>query len=250
MSNDSPGSIANPSRQRDRSSAFSLVELLVAVGVIAVLVIIGAGSMARSRVSARALQSISQLRAIGVALDQYRFDHQGFYPAISSEVTLGNGAKEITTWTRDPLGPYLPLRPGRLANLTFVCPNARYEGFPDNTQLTRTFAASAAMVGLNATGTSTTDQYKPRHISSIGRLAETPLVVDAKQASNSAWSAAFFYQSQVMSDLQLQHPSETKNIDFRHNGVAHFLYCDGHIESLRLHEARARITAKAWMGIW
>lgn len=60
---------------------FSLIELLVVIGLIAVLLGLLMPALSHSRRSARALQCKSNLRQLGHALHMYRNDHNGwFYP--------------------------------------------------------------------------------------------------------------------------------------------------------------------------
>ena len=67
----------------DRSrfrSAFTLVELLVVIGIIALLISILLPSLAAARRSAKSVTSLSNLRQLGIGLVQYRIENRGFYP--------------------------------------------------------------------------------------------------------------------------------------------------------------------------
>jgi len=63
-----------------RIHAFSLVELLVVIGIIAVLISILLPSLSRAQMAARTTNSLSNLRQIGLALATYRNDNRGYYP--------------------------------------------------------------------------------------------------------------------------------------------------------------------------
>ncbi len=61
-------------------SAFSLVELLVVVSIIAMLSAILLPAISRVKQGARTVQCLGNLRQIGCGLQGYATDHQGFYP--------------------------------------------------------------------------------------------------------------------------------------------------------------------------
>lgn len=63
-----------------RPRGFTLVELLVVIGVIAVLISILLPTLSRAQSAGRTTTNLSNLRQIGLALAMYRNDNRGFYP--------------------------------------------------------------------------------------------------------------------------------------------------------------------------
>src|SRR5688572_8665863 len=67
-------------RRTMRQHAFTLVELLVVIGIIAVLVAILMPALKRAREQAQQTQCLSQLRNLGQALSMYVAETRGYLP--------------------------------------------------------------------------------------------------------------------------------------------------------------------------
>jgi prepilin-type N-terminal cleavage/methylation domain-containing protein len=85
-----PGVVTGPAPTARR--AFTLVELLVVIGIIAVLISILLPAFSRAREQARRTQCLSNLRQIGHALQMYTNENQGFLPAPAS---AANSARNL-----------------------------------------------------------------------------------------------------------------------------------------------------------
>lgn len=75
--------------------AFTLIELLVVISIISILISILLPALGKARESAKGLQCMAKIKAMGVAMSAYVLDHDGWYPA---------GA-EYSTWTQTPDAP-------------------------------------------------------------------------------------------------------------------------------------------------
>lgn len=91
---------------RTQRKAFTLIELLVVIAIIAILASILFPVFARARENARRSSCMSNLKQIGLAIEQYKQDYDGFYPF----ARLQGLDKKADSWYGNFLEPYIKSR--------------------------------------------------------------------------------------------------------------------------------------------
>lgn len=90
-----------------RAKGFSLIELMIVIGVIAVINIVMIPNYTSLQRSAKQISSKSSARTLMVALEQYYFIHQDYPPGTNIGISsLFSELKSNELISKDPINPY------------------------------------------------------------------------------------------------------------------------------------------------
>ena len=183
-----------------KTKAFTLLELLIVIGIIALLASMLLPALSKARGIARRTKCISNLKQIGMILDIYKTNNDGWYcPGYH--------------WA-DKLVPYLA-RPDSNSLRIFICPSDETP-FPIGTVEECDPYLSYAMNVMITGDDDTNMQVKMKKEKNIN-FSEKVVMCDADN-------------DQIMKDNTVLSESDQCRIEERHSSGANYLFWDGHVE--------------------
>ena len=239
-----------------KRSGFTLVELLVVIGIIALLISILLPALSKARNSAKTLTCLSNLRTLGQAAAMYAGEHKQCLPYPTT--TLGEGCLWFNV-----LDPYLQAKETN-SNRTGVAAGrnykrykqcevyesfegGQYSGAQDNLkEFARTYKMNSMLRHNNPAS-----QAK---VTEIRQSAETVFIGDGVSLDLTGPVPDLFESGQF--SMEVNDPTEA-NPALRHNGGANILFIDGHASNIvlktitkNLRAPVASMTVKSWESEW
>jgi general secretion pathway protein G len=225
--------------------AFTLVELLVVIGIIALLVSILLPVLGKARAQAQTLKCMSNLRQMGLAMHMYAGAYKGYLPY---PTTMWGGPTAL--WF-NAVDPYLGALSGR-PNATGVAADRSYKTYKqcvvwdtfegdkfegaqgDTKEFSKTFKMNSHLRRNNVTRrppNSSTFVIGPARITDVKRSSEFVLMGDGISLDQTGpipgqWENGQF--SMEVNDITEATPA------LRHQNGANILFVDGHVETVRL----------------
>jgi prepilin-type N-terminal cleavage/methylation domain-containing protein/prepilin-type processing-associated H-X9-DG protein len=119
-----PPKRAGDRRRIERSFGFTLVELLVVIGIIALLISILLPSLSKARESSKRLACMSNLRQLGQAMVMYNMANKGNFPrsAPYTSITSYDWVSWLPGANRED-GALVPYLGGRFVAKHYICPS-------------------------------------------------------------------------------------------------------------------------------
>lgn len=196
-----------------RKGGFSLLEVVVAVMIVAVLALLLFPAISGALQKGRQAQCVANLRQIGSLMHLYLAEHQGQFPLCfdaekyrfwPQEITESAGVNDVSAFICPEvknIHPVLAARNGGLAYVSYAINN----------------------IGL---APASTDRFAsgPARLSSIEEPAKVLMILDYDDPRQpyDGWYEA------TQTVMKLEEPQLSK----RHNGSINALFCDGHVEAL------------------
>jgi prepilin-type processing-associated H-X9-DG protein/prepilin-type N-terminal cleavage/methylation domain-containing protein len=205
--------------------AFTLIELLVVIAIIAILAGLLLPALMRAKARAKACGCLSNMRQIGLAMNMYADDHQGWLP------TTTHGGSTNNSWIY-LLAPYV-------GNVD------RVRGCPADPKAAERVAADSSSYVLNEfTAVDRVDPFG-RVLESFRRLSSLPKPSDTHTVFLVSDSVApSVYNDHTHSRSWTTWPAVTEDISpNRHGSTANYLFADGHVTALRSEPLKKRIEA-------
>ena len=180
------GKVVPPS---DARRGFSLVELLVVIGIIGVLVAILLPALSAATAYGRSVRCLSQMREVGLALSVYADENDGSYPrdetpwrpervSWTAVVARGVGDADALDAATAGLPPLVPLRLRRLYMDEDALPVLHCPSHPRRGEVPGTYV-------MNAFDFLTEGRWQPTAMTKLARIQEPSRVVALAEASDS-----------------------------------------------------------------
>ncbi|MEM1058231.1 MAG: DUF1559 domain-containing protein [Verrucomicrobiota bacterium] len=233
--------------QYQRPRAFTLVELLVVVAVLAILSALALSVMTSAFKSASQAQCSHNLRQLGTAIQTYAADHGNRFPVS----THTSGIRFTRAWQFQLL-PYLG---GSVApNGTMASPGGAAYAYisPGDAQAEerRNRMAEGSLPNSSYLYNSFLEEARYNRFNKLSRPADVIVLFPASDTIGLSISNDHIHGTnwdkgwaQVIGDLQPNRFRSGGSESDKLNGSANYLFADGHVETIRADDLKARLDA-------
>jgi prepilin-type N-terminal cleavage/methylation domain-containing protein/prepilin-type processing-associated H-X9-DG protein len=212
---------------RSSPRGFTLVELLVVMGIIALLATVLMSSFGSALTSAKAVVSMNNLRQLAAANVAYSVDNNGYYCPAAKDANytyLWCGSRVGSTSTYDPTQGYLSPYLGQSRQVK-ICPLFAAMTIVDS------FDAATGGYGYNEVyiggSPSNVTPYQPIKANNIPRPAMTVMFTTTALAKSNGLQEYPFCEPPNWPDPSWG--AVQASVHFRDNGRALVAWCDGHV---------------------
>jgi len=232
-----------------RARAFTLVELLVTIAIIAVLAALSLTAVNAARARGDAAKCIGNLRQLAAAALAYAGENGGQYVFAQDAANrvrwhgVRSGADEKFDPTRGPLAPYL----GHDRRVK-ICPALR-----DVLGGKQSFEDGTGGYGYNAAyiGGTPADPFQPERLANVPLASRVVMFADAAFPRASGLQEYAYAEPWRSVDYRGRlRGALSPSVHFRHGGTANVAWCDGHISAEKPSKIGGRNSYGGNAGKW
>ncbi len=219
-------------QHRRCNSAFTLVELLVVVGIIALLVSILMPTLSKARAQAQRIKCQAQLRQLGMATLMYSTEYKGRFPVQTVDAVdhfLGQATLDSpAAWSRSALATLMKYLGGDRSLL--ACPSAGeipwMDFYAPTSDSDTNYMFNAAVI----------DRLLPR----LRNVSELIMVQEDRYRWRIAWlrpcrtnpgMSPAVYCAWAFENESLGQEYGNVHPYSQNSGMGNYLFCDGHVEA-------------------
>ena len=223
---------------KNHKSDFTLIELLIVIGIIAILAAMLLPALNKARDKAKAAGCASNAKQIGIMFVNYTDDYAGYFPYYAIYNNDYETASTVRAWNNVLRRKYVNTGGygSKDAWKSFTCPGHTSD---NHTGQYIDYGYNSQNLGCSTRNgipwSATTADSKPAKISSLRRPSNIVLVADSFQWLDNATTGPGHYRGYyIIADVPAPSTGVASYMPYAiHQGNVNVLWCDGHVSSVK-----------------